>query len=1027
VSLTDRDDRTLPPGLAARLDPLCDRFESEWLAGGRPRLEDYLPLIEEPDRSALLWELLEVELHYRRRGGEQPTEEEYRGRLPGYDHLIDAASLKLKRPSAPFDSTLGEVQTPPEQPRSAGNDGPSLPRTERYALDGEIGRGGMGVVLRGRDPKLGREVALKVLREQYADNEEAKQRFLEEAQIAGQLQHPGVVPIYELDHFEDGRPFFAMKLVKGRTLAALLKERPDPTHDRPRFLQIFEQTCQALAYAHSKKVIHRDLKPANVMVGAFGEVQVMDWGLAKVLGTESESPPADLDNPGSCLRLTPPGLSATDTQPGSIRGTPAYMPPEQALGEVDRLDRRSDVFGLGAILCEILTGQPPYGLADWDSALRRAIRADLTDALARLESCGADSELTALTKRCLAAEPNDRPADAGAVAEAVAAYLAGVQERLRGAEVERATAQARTEEAKATAAAERRARRRTAALAATVLLTLLILGGGGWWLKSERDARIAAEERRHLLDAEADRRAKAQREASRSLVKRIFAASDPLGLGGLGFREGGENPKKLSAFDLLNRTRDRIKAEFQGDPAARAVMLDAVGDVYRSLGYYREAKPLLEEAVDLCQRHIGPDELETADSLHHLGWYYHDLGFYDEARPLYENALAIRRARLGPDDLQVAASLFHLGWLLGDDKDHAAGVERLREAIAIRRKKLGDADRETAISLAGLAALFVDAQRPQDAIKPLEEALSILSRDENSEASLGVWMAFLQGVVLKQSGFPRQSVGRFREAIELAKPYVGDDHPYVAFILFEQADALEKLGNVEEAERMYRDCLRIAENSVGLHHPKVIAPMIRLMQLLGSQKRIEDARQLLNRFVAIRRKEYKNGHKLTAEALYLRGLCEVRFGEIRLGLPYLREAVQIIDGNGKPPPPWFPTALIALGRASWLAEKAKDAEALLRRGLEFSRKQTPSFPGDTALALTTLADLLLEDHKLTEAEPLLAEAESICRQIKDRPDRLLDVLIVAERLYLLQGDKEKAKAASKEAASLREAALRSSR
>src|SRR5262249_42227730 len=270
-------------------------------------------------------------------------------------------------------------------PRSAGNDGPTLPRTERYALDGEIGRGGMGVVLRGRDPKLGREVALKVLREQYADNEEAKQRFLEEAQIAGQLQHPGVVPIYELDHFEDGRPFFAMKLVKGRTLAALLKERPDPTHDRPRFLQIFEQTCQALAYAHSKKVIHRDLKPANVMVGAFGEVQVMDWGLAKVLGNESESPPADPDNPGSCLPLTPPGLSGTDTQPGSIRGTPAYMPPEQALGEVDRLDRRSDVFGLGAILCEILTGQPPYGLADWDSALRRAIRADLTDALARLE------------------------------------------------------------------------------------------------------------------------------------------------------------------------------------------------------------------------------------------------------------------------------------------------------------------------------------------------------------------------------------------------------------------------------------------------------------------------------------------------------------------------------------------------------------------------------------------------------------------------------------------------------------------
>ncbi len=152
----------------------------------------------------------------------------------------------------------------------------------RYQLAGEIARGGMGAVLRGRDVELGRELAVKVLLEKYLDRPEVARRFIEEAQIGGQLQHPGVVPVYDIGSFGQ-RPFFTMKLVKGRTLASILGERTDPGQDRPRLLAIALQVAQTLAYAHAKGVIHRDIKPANIMVGAFGEVQVMDWGLAKVL------------------------------------------------------------------------------------------------------------------------------------------------------------------------------------------------------------------------------------------------------------------------------------------------------------------------------------------------------------------------------------------------------------------------------------------------------------------------------------------------------------------------------------------------------------------------------------------------------------------------------------------------------------------------------------------------------------------------------------------------------------------------
>ena len=155
----------------------------------------------------------------------------------------------------------------------------------RYQVLGEIARGGVGVVLKTRDRDLGRDVALKVLRREYADNEDVLARFVEEAQIGGQLQHPGIVPVYGLGLQPDNRPYFAMKLVKGRTLAAMLADRAEPGDRRRYFLGIFEQISQTIAYAHARGVVHRDLKPSNVMVGSFGEVQVVDWGFAKVLGT----------------------------------------------------------------------------------------------------------------------------------------------------------------------------------------------------------------------------------------------------------------------------------------------------------------------------------------------------------------------------------------------------------------------------------------------------------------------------------------------------------------------------------------------------------------------------------------------------------------------------------------------------------------------------------------------------------------------------------------------------------------------
>jgi eukaryotic-like serine/threonine-protein kinase len=378
-----------------------------------------------------------------------------------------------------------------------------------FDLVEEIGRGGMGIILRGRDRILDRDLAIKVLLERFRDCPDLIRRFIEEARITGRLQHPFIVPVHHFGTLPDGRPYFAMKLIDGRTLADLLAERPDPSCDLPRYLQVFEQVCQTLAYAHSRGVIHRDLKPANVMVGAFGEVQVMDWGLAKQLPegpsgsaerTEADPETVNLLSDAPAAVGQPPA-----TEAGSLLGTMAFVPPEQASGDVAGIDRRSDVFGLGAILCSILTGQPPY-VGSRTEIFQKAQDGRTGEALERLHACGADSALIQLACACLARDAWRRPVDGTAVADAMAAYFAAAQQRLRLAEIARARAEteaaeeskrAKLAEAKVfaeqmRALAEQRRRRVTLLLAASLLLFVCCGAFCASWYQRQRAQQRAA-------------------------------------------------------------------------------------------------------------------------------------------------------------------------------------------------------------------------------------------------------------------------------------------------------------------------------------------------------------------------------------------------------------------------------------------------------------------------------------------------------------------------------------------------------
>ena len=287
----------------------------------------------------------------------------------------------------------------------------------RYEVTGELGQGGMGHVLAARDPALEREVAVKVVR--APAEARALEAFAREAKITGALEPPNIVPIHELGHSADGRPYFAMKKVEGRTLEQLLRARhgQEPLAG---ILGVFLKVCDAIAFAHARGVIHRDLKPANIMVGEFGEVLVMDWGLAKRLGTHD----AHSDRVALAPRGDDPD-SPLATLDGTVVGTPAYMPPEQAAGQIAKVGKASDVYALGAILYEVLAGAPPFeGPSVW-AVLARVLEGPPVPPGERAPGRIVPWELEAAAMRAMATEPRKRYPSVSALASDVAGWLEG--------------------------------------------------------------------------------------------------------------------------------------------------------------------------------------------------------------------------------------------------------------------------------------------------------------------------------------------------------------------------------------------------------------------------------------------------------------------------------------------------------------------------------------------------------------------------------------------------------------------------
>ncbi len=943
------------------------------------------------------------------------------------------------------------LRTPASEPTPVVNASSSekhaLPRGRgHYQLLGEIARGGMGVVLRGHDSDLGRDIALKVLHKDLTGRPDVLQRFVEEAQIGGQLQHPGIVPVYELGLMADQRPYFTMKLVKGRTLAALLASRgPD---DRHKLLVVFVSVCQTMAYAHSRGVIHRDLKPANVMVGAFGEVQVVDWGLAKVLasgGTADEKRQRQAQSNLSIIETVRREGSGdgSHSRVGSVMGTPAYMPPEQALGEVELLDERSDVFSLGAILCEILTGKPPY-TGESQSTLQQAKLAQLESAWLRLNDCQADAELITLCKQCLAPEQAVRPRSAEVLAAALQAYLSSLDLRARAAQIEAA-------EARVKAAEERRARKLTLGLAASVLLTLLVAGGGWIAMDQQRAARQrqtntqvgAALERATLFRgqqkwsnalgaAERAQQLAASPDASPELVAEVATDVEALR------REAGEalrveqqareNGELLSALDDVREPEGtalyyadwaRVDRDYAAQCGRLGLDLDrpSTDEVARQLiarGLKAGFATILDE-WSMVRTSAG--NLEGARKLH-------DIAQVIDRDERCDAIFAAIQARDVPALEQVAQAA-DLGTLSGGAlRLLGSGLQLLNaneEAIRVLAAAVDRFPSDFALRMEFAQSLANRASRWQESIQQYTAAIAL--RPGSIEAwhekgrILVTWGEYAQGeAVLRQAieRWPRDSHLRIHLArayraggawddavrcLEQAFAIEDDDsgsRAQATIILAQLSEANSNAGHTELALEQQRSVVERMRQSESKPE-ELEAEKQRLANYLIDCGRAVEALPLAREALEVFRSTLPANHHnvLAAETTLAQALADL--GEYEEAVALLRGVLDRAEDAEKP------MHMARLAACLLLQDKGAEAEPLARECLAI-RELTMAGSWQWLSARSMVGDALREQGRLEEAEPLLREA---AEQMPDvpatRPRALPAAYQRLVRLYETQG------------------------
>ncbi len=776
----------------------------------------------------------------------------------------------------------------------------------RYQILELLGSGGTGEVYRARDAQLDRVVALKVLR---GEDPRLLARLLREARAQARVPHAHICEVYEVGQ-QEGRTFIAMRLIEGETL-----DRAAARMSLEEKVETFLAVAEAVQAAHRHGLIHRDLKPGNVMVERAGgrwHPFVLDFGLA--------------------LELEAPGLTAS----GTLQGTPAYMAPEQVAGGPEALDRRADVYSLGAMLYQILAGRPPFRGDSPVAVMMEALHNDPPPL--RRSAPGIPADLEVIAGKCLEKEPARRYGSARLLAEDLERFLTGEPVLARppsfGYRLRRKLERHRV----------------AAAVAAVSLLLLLALGVGGgikYTLDLERERRQAL-----AAKAEAD-------EVARFLVE-IFEVADPDVARG----------ETITAREILESGARKIGAELDARPLTRARLLAAMGEVYGNLGLYDRAAPLLEEALALRERFLDADDPAIADSLERLALLRRHQARYDEAEALHRRALAIlERAPDGRGE-RSAGVLGELALVLVD-------LGRLEEAEALFERalaRLGETESpEAATLLRRLGTVERRRGRFEEAERLHRRALALHRKLLGAEHREVATDHNSLGNLMNDLGRFDEAREQYLLALQIRLKVLGPDHSLVAAVLSNLGNVSWKPGTprrAAEALDYYGRALAIKERSLGPDHPSVAITLNNLAIVHWEEGRLEEAAALLERALAIREEAFGPEHFQVAQSLSNLGELEWSRGRLGEAEALYRRAMAIKDETLEPDHPSI--AFTALGLANLYRDQGRyaQAEPLYRRALAIRRaKLEPDHP-DLRDAHRQYAALLRAAGREAEAEAL---------------------------------------------------------
>lgn len=723
----------------------------------------------------------------------------------------------------------------------------TLPRRlGRYSLNRLIGRGGMGSVYEAEQDAPHRTVALKLI-ETGGHSRRIQRRFEQEAEVLGRLQHPGIAQVYDAGTLETElgpRPFIAMELIEGLPITQDVRERNLELRD---LLHLIIKIADAVQHAHHRGVIHRDLKPANILVDHSGQPKILDFGVARV---------TDAD-----LRTT-----TLQTQQGQIVGTVAYMSPEQASGDPTAIDTRSDVYSIGVIAYELLTGQLPISVDRMmvHEAVR-AIREDEPTQMATIVR-GVPIDVRTIIGKALEKEKSRRYRSAAALADDLERWLRDEPISARPpSTIYQLGKFARRHKPLVIG---------TGAVFATLVVALVVVSLALGQARRDR--------------AEAQRQAAIAQEVNAFLNDDVLSAADPW--------EGAD--PDITVREALDRAAGELDDRFVDEPVIEASVRQTIGKSYSQLGLHDVAEPHLRRAVALLQQHLDEDDPRVVSAGQHLGELLGEAGEYQEAESLIRAAYDFKRATLDPADPEMIDVTNLLGLNLMDQGRFGESLEVLEQGISDsegREQVVGPLYHSIRLNTAALRYKMEDIEGAEALYKSSLEACERDLGPDHPET-----IAALSSLALVSQRLEKfeQAEEMHAKSIEGYSRILGPEHPYTLTGRSNYALMLTHQGKHDQAEPMMRDILAIRVEALGPDHPDTLVSMALLIRVLRDTDRFSEAESIgSDAYERFRR-------TLGAEHPYTK-ICAQSLQSLydRWSKPELAAAWRAVSEDGAEPPP----------------------------------------------------------------------------------------------------------------------------